>query len=196
MSENIDLDNESLKLFNIAEKNIISNSLNENFQTINSSKINNIYKNKKILINHKKIPSLIQLEKKIHSYFKDLYYHDKYFYNIKVINDIINNFDTHLVAEFKDYLIMGDESEFLQKKYNMNECKKYLPVLFDYYKSCSIIFPNYVILHENKYIFKNIRKKQKVIDNQQEQEDKQERIKKGEIKIEENNEFFTSKALN
>jgi hypothetical protein len=78
----------------------------------------------------------------------------------------------------------------------MKECKKYLPILFDYYKSCSIIFPNYVILHENKYIFKNIRKKQKVIDNQQEQEDKQEKIKKGEIKIEENNAFFTSNALN
>ena len=192
----IDIDNESLKLLNVSEKNIISNSLNENFQTINSSKITNIYKNKKILTNHKKIPSLIQLEKSIHSYFKDLYYHDKHFYNIKVINDIINNFDTHLVAEFKDYLIMGDESEFLQKSYHMNECKKYLPVLLDYYKSCSIIFPNYVILHENKYIFKNIRKKQKVIDNQQEQEEKQEKIKKGEIKIEENNDFFTSKALN
>ena len=192
----LDIDNESLKLYNVSENIIISNSLNDNFQTINSSKITNIYKNKKTLKNHSKIPSLIQLEKNIHNYFKDLYYHDKYFYNIKVINDIINNLDTHLVAEFKDYLIMGDESEFLQKKYNMKECKKYLPILFDYYKSCSIIFPNYVILHENKYIFKNIRKKQKVIDNQQEQEDKQEKIKKGEIKIEENNAFFTSNALN
>ena len=192
----IGIDSESIKRYDALGNKILSNSLNENFQTINSSKTSTIYKNKKALITHSKIPSFIQLEKKIYTYFKDLYYHDKYFYNIKVINDIINNLDTHLVAEFKDYLIMGDESEFLQKKYNMNECKKYLSILFDYYKSCSIIFPNYVILHENKYIFKNIRKKQKVLDNQQEQEEKKEKIKKGVIKIDENNDFFTSNALN
>ena len=136
------------------------------------------------------------LKKKIHKYFIDLYYHDEDFYYIKVIDDIINNYDTHLVAEFKDYLIMGDDSEFLQKKYSMAECKKYLPTLFDYYKSCSVIFPNYVILQENKYIFKNIRKKQKVIDNQQEQDDKIEKIKNGEINLDENEDFFTSKAFN
>ena len=196
MSEIIGINNVNLNRYNVLGNKIISNSLNDNFYTINSSKILKKYKSKKTLINYSKIPSFFQIEKKIHSYFKDLYYHDKYFYNIKVINDIINNLDTHLVAEFKDYLIMGDESEFLQKKYNMKECKKYLSVLFDYYKSCSIIFPNYVILHENKYIFKNIRKKQKVLDNQLEQEEKQEKIKKGIIKIDENNEFFTSNALN
>ena len=193
MSRLMDLDNESFKLFNISDNVFISNSLNDNFQTINSSKTNNVYKSKKLLEKHRKIPSLLELEKIAHAYFKNLYYHDKYFYNIKVINEIINNCDSHLVAEFKDYLIMGDESEFLQRKYKLSECKKYLPILFDYYRSCSIIFPNYVILHENKYIFKNIRKKQKVIDNQQEQDDKKEKNKNGD-RNEGNNDFFNTKA--
>ena len=195
MSLMSDIHSESFKIFNTSQDMVLYNTLNQNFQTINSSKIINIYKNRQFFINHSNFPSFHELEKKVHNYFKDFYYHDKTFYCRKVINDIINNYDTHIVAEFKDYLIMGDDSEFLHREYTLNECKKYLPVLFEYYKSCSIIFPNYVILHENKYIFKNIRKKQKVIDNQQEQDDKNERIKKGEIQIEENC-FFTTKALN
>ena len=82
-----------------------------------------------------------------------------------MIDDILNNESTHLVAEFKDYLIMGDITEFLQKCYNIDECKKYLPKIYEYYNSCSVIFPNYVKLHESKYIYKNIRKKTKLFLN-------------------------------
>ena len=123
------------------------------------------------------------LKKLIHQIFIDKYYHDKNFYNSKVIEDIINNESTHVVAEFKDYLIYGDDSEFLQKNYSIKDSRKYLPKIFNYYESCSVIFPNYVILPESKYIYKNIQKKQKVIDLQQEQEDKLEKLK-----YEENNE--------
>ena len=193
----IDISNETQKIFHLSENDALYNTLNDNFDSIKPSKITSIYKNKNFfLIEKKKIPSLMEIEKKVHDYFMYLYYQGKDFYNIKVISDIINNSDTHLVAEFKDYLIMGDESEFLQRKYNMKECKKYLPILFDYYKSCSIIFPNYVLLHENKYIFKNIRKKQKVIDNQQEQDEKREKIKNGEIVLNDNADFFTTKTMN
>ena len=193
----IDISNESQKIFHLSENDAFYNTLNDNFDSIKPSKIINIYKNKNFFLKEKKkMPSLKEIEKKVHDYFMYLYYQGKDFYNIKVISDIINNSDTHLVAEFKDYLIMGDESEFLQRKYNMKECKKYLPILFDYYKSCSIIFPNYVLLHENKYIFKNIRKKQKVIDNQQEQEEKREKIKNGEISLNDNADFFSTKTMN
>ena len=195
MSRIIDISDDSLKKFHLSD-NILNTISNDDFQTIKVSQLTNIYKNEKFFHKNDKITSLKDLEKTIHKYFIDLYYHDEDFYYIKVIDDIINNYDTHLVAEFKDYLIMGDDSEFLQKKYSMAECKKYLPTLFDYYKSCSVIFPNYVILQENKYIFKNIRKKQKVIDNQQEQDDKMEKIKNGEINLDENEDFFTSKAFN
>ena len=136
------------------------------------------------------------LEKYAHQYLLSFYINAKDDYNIRMIEDILNNESTHLVAEFKDYLIMGDITEFLNKSYNMEEIKKYLPKIYEYYNSCSVIFPNYVVLHESKYIYKSIRKKQKVIDNQQEQEEKQEKIKKGDINLDDNDEFFTSKTFN
>ena len=139
--------------------------------------------------------SLLFLEKYIHIKFKNYYYHDKDFYNIMVINDIISNESTHIVAEFKDYLIMGDDSEFLQKYYSMDLSKKYLPKIFDYYKSCSVIFPNYVILPESKYIYKNIQKKQRVIDIIQEQEEKNEEIKNRKYLIEDNDDLFTTGVM-
>ena len=135
------------------------------------------------------------LEKIVHKYFISVYRNSKNDYNIRMIEDILNNEGTHLVAEFKDYLISGDITEFLQKSYTIDECKKYLPKIYEYYNSCSVIFPNYVKLHESKYIYKNIRKKQKVIDNQQEQEEKQEKIKSGEIKYNENEDFLTTKTF-
>ena len=190
------MNDNSPKRLHISENNIINNFIDNNFETIKVNHIYPKYKKEKILSKYNKEPTLKQLERNIHKYFISHYYQNKDYYHKMVINDIINNYGTHLVAEFKDYLIIGDESEYLQKQYNLDECKKYLPILFDYYKSCSIIFPNYVVLHENKYIFKNIRKKQKLIDNMQEQDDKQEMIKKGEIKIGENDIFFNSKAIN
>jgi hypothetical protein len=35
----------------------------------------------------------------------------------------------------------------------------------DYYENYSKIFPNYIILYESKYLYKNIQRKQKIIDN-------------------------------
>ena len=152
-------------------------------------------KNNLLYEHQRKKGDLKYLEKYIHRYFISFYRSSKNDYNIRMIEDILNNESTHLVAEFKDYLIMGDITEFLQKSYTIEESKKYLPKICDYYNSCSVIFPNYVILHESKYIYKNIRKKQKVIDNQQEQEEKLEKIKKGEIKYNENDEFLTTKTF-
>ena len=132
----------------------------------------NIFNNNKLFAYQKASGNITLLKELIHQVFVNKYYNDRNFYNAKVIGDIINNESTHLVAEFKDYLIYGDDSEFLQKNYNIKECKKYLPRLLSYYESCSSIFPNYVVLHESKYIYNNIQKKQKVIDLQQEQEEK------------------------
>ena len=185
--------------------------LNSNNKSTNSSNKNNSIKTideinkqinlkekalKLILDNTKNLPSILQLERIVFKKFNNYYSNDKDFYNIKVINEIICNESTHIVAEFKDYLISGDYSEFLQKIYNLKECKECLPKIFEYYESCSVIFPNYVILPESKYIYKNIQRKQRVIDNQQDLEDKQEKIKKGLIKISEDNEVvFTTQAI-
>ena len=101
------------------------------------------------------------------------------FYYKKIITDIIDNESSHLVAVFKEYLIYGDYSEFLQGYFHLKEIIKFLPLIFEYYDSSTVIFPNYVILEEKKYIYKNIQKKQKIINIQQEQEeiDKKKEIK-------------------
>ena len=144
-----------------------------------------------------KIPSIITLEKQINKKFKQLYSHNKNFYNIKVINKIICSENSHIVAEFKDYLIKSDYSEFLQKNYSLYESRKWLPKIFEYYENYSVIFPNYFILPESKYIFKRIQKKQKVINKLQELEEEREKIKNGLIKIYNNdNLVFNTIELN
>ena len=59
-----------------------------------------------------KIPSLLSIEKQIYRNFKTMYSNDKDFFNIKIINEIICNESTHIVAMFKDYLII-DLLEYL-----------------------------------------------------------------------------------
>ena len=123
------------------------------------------------------------------------YYKSNDFYNVKVINEIILNECCHIVAEFKDYLIQGDFTEFLQQYYKKREIYKLLPNLYEYYIKCSVIFPNYVALPESCYIFKNIQKKQRIIDIQQEQEEKEEDIKNGFIEPEKEPTVFTTQAF-
>jgi len=192
----------SLNLDNSGQQNnkeVKNDNFKINFKPF-KIKPRNIFNNNKLFAYQKASGNFTLLKKLMHQVFVDKYYHDKNFYNAKVIGDIINNEPTHLVAEFKDYLIYGDDSEFLQKNYSIKDCKKYLPKIFNYYESCSIIFPNYVVLHESKYIYKNIQKKQRIIDIQQEHEDKLQKIKSGSNngkelngeKKEENNLFNTN----
>lgn len=81
------------------------------------------------------------------------------FYNVKIINDIIYNEPTHLVSVFKDYLIYDDVSEFLKRPYTAQEALARLPKIFEFYEKYSKVFPNYVVIPENKYMFKNIERK-------------------------------------
>lgn len=102
----------------------------------------------------------------------------KSFYNTKCITDIIFNEKSLLVAKFKDFLILDDSSEFLKRFYKKSEQKQRLKKIFDYYNECSKIFPNYIALRESKYIYKNIQRKQRMIDNLQNQENKNKKDKK------------------
>jgi hypothetical protein len=74
------------------------------------------------------------------------------------------NEQTRVVALFKDYLIIDDHSEFLKRLYYQNESFSRLPRIFEFYERYSQVFPNYVLLPENKYMFKNIERKQRLID--------------------------------
>ncbi len=102
-------------------------------------------------------------------------------YYIKIMNDIIFNETSHLVAMFKDYLIYDDTSDFMRKVYTTSECHKQIAVLCKFYNSYSKVFPNYFTFRESKYMYKNIRRKQKAIDARQEAEAQmEERRKRGD----------------
>ena len=68
------------------------------------------------------------------------------YYNVKVINDIIYNDETHLVSMFKDYLILDDISEFLKRSYREDESRPRLSKIYNFYSQFSKVFPNYIIL--------------------------------------------------
>lgn len=89
------------------------------------------------------------------------------YYNVKVVNDIIYNDTTNLVSVFKDYLIYDDISEFLKRVYTKDECEERLVKIYAFYDKYSKVFPNYIILEENRYMFKNIERKQIAIDERQ-----------------------------
>ena len=149
----------------------------------------------KLFIGNHPLLSLKTIKNLSRLHFLNKYSKDDSFYNSIIIEHIIHNEPGHIVAEFKDFLILGDINEFLQNYYKLKESKYILPKIFEYYINCSVIFPNYVILPESQYIYKNIQKKQKVIDIQQEQEDKDEKIKKGEVKPGKEEEIFTTQIL-
>ena len=98
-------------------------------------------------------------------------------YNTLIINNLLCNGKCHIVALFKEHLINDDYSEFLKRYYNEEESLIRIKKVAKYYFETSVIFPNYTPLTEAKYIYKNIMRKQKVIDQQQELEEEQE-IKK------------------
>ena len=72
-------------------------------------------------------------------------------YNILLIDEIISNDKTHLVAIFKDYLIYDEFDEFLRRFYKSNEIKERINKLCYYHIQTSVIFPNYFPLVESKY---------------------------------------------
>lgn len=109
--------------------------------------------------------SFNNLVKTIHTLFHIKYKTDKETYNNKVVSDIIYNEKTKIVSIFKDYLIWDDSSEFLRRIYTINESRVRLNKIIGFYSKYSKIFPNYIILPESKYLYKNIRKKQKMIDS-------------------------------
>ena len=141
--------------------------------------------------------NLIKNVKKI--LYKKLYtkYTSKTFsYNMISINNIIFNESCLIVAKFKDFLIYDDNTEFLRKFYESIESKYKLYKILDLYENYSKIFPNYLVVKERKFMYKNIRRKQKMIDafNQikLEEEENRKKIKeKQNDNSKEDNKLFT-----
>ena len=182
IKQNTNIQNYPKKYFQ-NDQYIITNlylSIKENMQKKRNQKGNNTQSQKKALPFH-------DLEKLVHKSFQKFYSDDAY-YNIMKIDEIINNEKSHLVAEFKDFLVLGDTGEFILKYYNKKETQKIYKQILDYYNENLFIFPNYVALHESKYIYNNIQKKQKIIDIQEELNDNKKE-KKTDDKNEKNKVF-------
>ena len=92
------------------------------------------------------------------------------------------NANTHFVSIFKDHLIYDDMTEFFKQYYKKNEIYNRLKPIFEFYESSSYLFPNYTALNEGKYIYKNIIKKQKLIDYLERLKDIKEEKDKGKKK--------------
>ena len=118
--------------------------------------------------------SLIQIFKKMHSSLFNKYLITNDDYNKIIITNILYNEKTNIVCCFKEYLLYDDPGEFLKRFYNLEECYDKIKSYCEFYEKNSKIFPNYVPLPESKYIFKNIKKKQKMLDNINEDNNKEE----------------------
>jgi hypothetical protein len=85
-------------------------------------------------------------------------------YSIFQVNNILQNDSCHLVALFKEYLIYLETSDFFRRYYYLSESYHRIQKLCEYYSLTSLLYPNYICIPEGKYIYKNIMKKQKIID--------------------------------
>ena len=123
------------------------------------------------------------IKKKVHETLLKKY--EKMFlkYNSNIIDNIIYNERAHIVAAFKDRLIIDDNGEFLKRYYNSDESFIRLPKFFEYYELYSKIFPNYTAIPESKYLYQNIQKKQKMIDLQEQMEIEKQKMKKKENNV-------------
>lgn len=126
--------------------------------------------NKKMQKHPNKKQSLLALQIQVLKQFELSYVSDELIFGKRIINNIIYNEKSHCVALFKDFLILDDNTEFLKRYYSKIEAEERLPRFFKYYETYSKIFPNYTSLFEGKYIYRNIQKKQKMIDLQERME--------------------------
>ena len=111
-----------------------------------------------------------------------------FLYNNILSEKLIFNEPCRIVSILKDYLLLYSKKELILRYYERSECKGRLNKILAFYELYSKVFPNYMILNENKYLFKNIRKKQKMIDAANELLEEEEKSK---ILVKENNDLFT-----
>ena len=142
---------------------------------------NNIYNKKriknKLYYFHNKKRSKRKTEYIVRQNFIKKYITMPLNYNVYVTNNIIFNDKSHLVSEFKEYLVIDDKGEFLKRYYKSEESLIRIPKFCKFYSLYSKIFPNYTCFDENKYIYNNIHQKQRMIDLQERMEKEKKKDK-------------------
>jgi len=157
---------------------MISNEFSLNIPSLHQKR------NKNILNEYFKISNKMLYKK----YTFGNYSSQRYFTNC-----IIFNFRCRLTHLFKEYLLLNNTTEFLRHCYSSHDIKNILTKILEIYCLYSKIYPNYIILKENKFLYKNIRKKQKMIDEKNEHNSKK-KYKENMNNIE--NELFTKSVRN
>ena len=112
--------------------------------------------------------SKFNMIKRINHFLFSKYSKFEYSYSLICINNLISHEKCRIVARFKDFLIYDDNTEFINQFCKKKILPKRLKFIFNFYNSYSKIYPNYLIIPENKFLYKNIRKKQRVIDEENE----------------------------
>ena len=108
--------------------------------------------------------SPLSLIKKVQKLVISKYNKEECNYNKIILNHLIFNEKCKIVVEYKDFLIFNEEIEFLKKYYTKEDSYQRLNKILNFYEKYTQIFPNYMILPENQFLYTNIRKKQKMID--------------------------------
>jgi len=120
-------------------------------------------------------------------------------YELICINNLIYTENCHIVARFKDFLYYDDSTEFLNKFFPKDAVYATLTKIFNFYAKYCKVFPNYMILPENEFLYRNLRKKQKMIDQfneiKREEEENRNHLKLKKNKDNENDYILFNKKV-
>ena len=192
--------NENYKKF---KKNLKNRKTHTAF--IISKKMNHFFKkikSKKEKLQKMNNDNLIKNGIKNNDYRNFLYYKlkkkynsENFSYNVKKINELIFNIPSKFTACFKDFLLIEEDAEFLKREYKKKEFEKKFKKIFYFYEKYSKTFPNYTIINEGKYMYKNILKKQKMIDELQKMKEEEEERTNSKIMDISSETIFTSNTM-
>ena len=104
--------------------------------------------------------------KKIFSLTKAKYVSSEEFFNKIQINRILKNLKSEINSKYIEFKTFNSTSEKLKRFYKKTEIYQRLKALLNYYFVTTQIFPNYLILTENYFLYKNIKEKQDLLDQE------------------------------
>ena len=136
------------------------------------------------VLNSKKKSLVLQKYPKIISKNLSKYQTTREKYNISIIHSIVFDQKNHLVAEFKNYLLWDETSEFLKRFYKKKESKNRIPRISEYYEKYTLYAPVYfgfdsqIVLIMNKFC----KRKKKYLEYIEEHEDDYKIKKKNKSK--------------
>ena len=104
--------------------------------------------------------------KKILSLTKAKYISSEEFFNKIQINRILKNLKSEINSKYIEFQAFYSTTEKLKRFYKKTEIHQRLKALLNYYFVTTQIFPNYLNLTENYFLYKNIKEKQELLDQE------------------------------